>query len=172
MQHWPTPTFCVRGSGSPAPLARKLSLSTYYCVNPHLQEPSQMCVGHCSADRLEVMVRWLYWVYLFWLPWSFARKDPASFRSQTLHFCSNQLYLQKMNRKLKQQHVALLQRTDSSWGRVHLKACWDLGCAVNVSLGLCCALFTRVLPIIYPLDLLATVMTPAFTWANIGILLP
>lgn len=151
----------LRGSGSPALLARRISLSTYYCVNPHVQEPSQMCFSHCSGGRLEVMVRWLYLVYLIvcsaHLQW-----DPASFRSQALHFCSNQLHLYNINRELKQQHMVLLQCTDVSWGPVCLQACLGFCWVVNLSLGLCCAVFTHV-GIIYQSDLLDTVMTLMIT---------
>lgn len=40
--------------------------------------------------------------------------------------------------------MVLLQSTDVSWGPAHLKSCLGLCCAVNLSLGLRCALFTHV----------------------------
>lgn len=40
--------------------------------------------------------------------------------------------------------MVLLRYTDVRWGPVHLKACLGLGCMVNISLGLCCAVFTHV----------------------------
>lgn len=159
----------LRGSGSPALLARKISLSTYYCVNPHVQEPSQMCFSHCSEGRLEVMVRRLYLVCLIVCS-DHPQWDPASFRSQALHFCSNQLYLHNINRELKQQHMVLLQCTDVSWGPVCLQAWLGFCCAVYLSLGLCCTVFTHVC-ISYQSDLLDTVVTLMITWANTGILL-
>lgn len=97
-KHWPTPSILFWVSGSPVQLARKLCLFIT-CVNLHMQVISQIYVSHCSGGKLELMGKCLYLVHVFWALWSVAKKNPASFRNQTLHFCSNQLCLHKMNRK-------------------------------------------------------------------------
>lgn len=90
------PSFCVEYK-STNPLSKEVKFPIYYL---HVEETSQRCVSHCvSRCKLEQMDKWLYLVHLFWGLWSVARKHPAYFRNPTLHFCGNQLCLQKMNRK-------------------------------------------------------------------------
>lgn len=166
-KHWPIPSFCMEYR-STSPLSKKVKFSICYL---HVEETSQRCVSHCSGCKLEQMDKWLYLAHLFWGLWSFARKPPASFRNPTLHFHSNQLCLQKMNRK-----ESLIKT--AAHGAFAVYRCQLVTSFKSLPRSACTGQpisaegMSHAEPcIIYQLGLLDTAMTPEFTWTNVSILL-